>query len=185
MLVGTADLLLGWWLGDAFRENSSRVAQLLALGMLVNIVAQVPLTALNAVGRADVSAKLAVIRAAALRRRHLARGDAASASRASRQCGRRAPRSTPSALFLVAHAVLPGTGAAAAARRMRRRSWCARSSRAPGCGAARIADTARGSAVVAALLVAALILGMARASRQLRPGKAQATMQPAADQPAR
>jgi O-antigen/teichoic acid export membrane protein len=60
LIVGAADLLLGWWLGEDFSANSSRVAQLLALGMLVNIVAQVPLTALNAVGRADVSAKIAV-----------------------------------------------------------------------------------------------------------------------------
>lgn len=58
-VLGAADVLLGWWLGDEFRANSSRVAQLLALGMLVNIVAQVPLTALNAAGRADVSAKVA------------------------------------------------------------------------------------------------------------------------------
>jgi O-antigen/teichoic acid export membrane protein len=60
VIVGASDLLLGWWLGGDFSANSSRVAQLLALGMLINIVAQVPLTALNAVGRADVSAKIAV-----------------------------------------------------------------------------------------------------------------------------
>lgn len=59
VLLGTADLLLQWWLGEEFRVNSARVAQLLALGMLVNIVAQVPLTALNAAGRAHVSAKIA------------------------------------------------------------------------------------------------------------------------------
>ena len=46
-LLGSADLLLQWWLGDAFRENASNVARLLALGLLVNVVAQVPLTALN------------------------------------------------------------------------------------------------------------------------------------------
>lgn len=59
LLIGAADLLLGWWLGDEFRENSSAVARLLAVGILVNIVAQVPLTALNAAGRADVSAWIA------------------------------------------------------------------------------------------------------------------------------
>ena len=59
LVLGAADVLLGWWLGDEFRANSSRVAQWLALGMLANIVAQVPLTALNAAGRADVSAKIA------------------------------------------------------------------------------------------------------------------------------
>ena len=61
LVVGAADLLLGWWLGDAFRASSSRVAQLLALGMLLSIVAQVPLTALNAAGRADLSTKLAAV----------------------------------------------------------------------------------------------------------------------------
>jgi len=59
LVLGAADLLLGWWLGDEFRENSSAVARLLAVGILVNIVAQVPLTALNAAGRADVSAWIA------------------------------------------------------------------------------------------------------------------------------
>ena len=59
LVLGAADVLLGWWLGDEFRASSTRVAQLLALGMLVNILAQVPLTALNAAGRADVSAKIA------------------------------------------------------------------------------------------------------------------------------
>lgn len=59
LVVGTADLLLGWWLGDEFRQNSSAVARLLAVGILVNIIAQVPLTALNAAGRADVSAWIA------------------------------------------------------------------------------------------------------------------------------
>lgn len=59
LVVGAADLLLGWWLGDEFRQSSSAVARLLAVGILVNIVAQVPLTALNAAGRADVSAWIA------------------------------------------------------------------------------------------------------------------------------
>jgi O-antigen/teichoic acid export membrane protein len=60
-LLGAADLLLQWWLGEDFRAHSTGVARLLALGLLVNIVAQVPLTALNAVGRADVSAKIAAL----------------------------------------------------------------------------------------------------------------------------
>lgn len=59
LVLGCADLLLQWWLGPEFRANSTAVAQLLALGLLVNIVAQVPLTAINAIGRADVSAKIA------------------------------------------------------------------------------------------------------------------------------
>lgn len=59
LVLGSADLLLEWWLGREFRDHSTTVAQLLALGVLVNIVAQVPLTALNAMGRADVTAKIA------------------------------------------------------------------------------------------------------------------------------
>jgi O-antigen/teichoic acid export membrane protein len=61
LLLGIGDLLLEWWLGTEFRDRSTTVAQLLGLGLLVNIVAQVPLTALNAMGRADLSAKLAAL----------------------------------------------------------------------------------------------------------------------------
>jgi O-antigen/teichoic acid export membrane protein len=60
LVLGSADLLLEWWLGGEFREQSSAVAQLLALGILVNVVAQVPLTALNATGRADVTTRIAL-----------------------------------------------------------------------------------------------------------------------------
>jgi len=55
-----SDLLLELWLGPAFRYQSTVVAQLLAIGILFNVVAQVPLTALNAAGRADLTAKIAV-----------------------------------------------------------------------------------------------------------------------------
>ncbi len=107
LIVGAADVLLAWWLGDEFSAHSSRVAQLLALGMLVNIVAQVPLTALNAIGRADVSAKIAACElplyipaiwvAAA---RFGVEGVAAVwAARAALDAV---------ALFIAAHAVLPG-----------------------------------------------------------------------------
>ncbi len=61
LVLGSADLLLQWWLGAEFRANSTLVAQLLSLGVLVNITAQVPLTALNALGRADVTAKIAAL----------------------------------------------------------------------------------------------------------------------------
>jgi O-antigen/teichoic acid export membrane protein len=60
LVLGSADLLLEWWLGGEFREQSTAVAQLLALGILVNVVAQVPLTALNAMGRADVTTRIAL-----------------------------------------------------------------------------------------------------------------------------
>jgi O-antigen/teichoic acid export membrane protein len=61
LVLGCADLLLEWWLGADFRDYSTAVAQLLALGILFNIVAQVPLTALNAAGRADVTARVAAL----------------------------------------------------------------------------------------------------------------------------
>jgi O-antigen/teichoic acid export membrane protein len=61
LVLGSADLLLEWWLGVEFREQSTAVAQLLALGILVNVVAQVPLTALNATGRADVTTMIALV----------------------------------------------------------------------------------------------------------------------------
>jgi O-antigen/teichoic acid export membrane protein len=61
VILGCADLLLEWWLGTEFRANSTRVAQLLALGILINVVAQAPLTALNATGRADVTTGIALV----------------------------------------------------------------------------------------------------------------------------
>lgn len=58
LVLGCADWLLDWWLGPDFRDGSAGVARLLGIGILVNIVAQVPLTALHAMGRADVTAKI-------------------------------------------------------------------------------------------------------------------------------
>jgi O-antigen/teichoic acid export membrane protein len=117
LVLGSADLLLQWWLGEEFRANSATVAQLLALGMLVNIVAQVPLTALNAMGRADVTAKIvafelpfyvaAIWHAAA---RYGIDGVAAVwAARAGVDA---------LALFLAAHAVLPADARGDSARRL-------------------------------------------------------------------
>lgn len=59
VFLSCSDLLLELWLGTGFRDQSTIVAQLLAVGILLNVVAQVPLTALNATGRADISAKIA------------------------------------------------------------------------------------------------------------------------------
>jgi O-antigen/teichoic acid export membrane protein len=61
VLVTSSDLLLNLWLGPEFRHHSTIIAHWLAAGILVNIVAQVPLTVLNAVGRADMTAKIAAI----------------------------------------------------------------------------------------------------------------------------
>lgn len=52
---------LGIWLGEEFAENSARVLQWLAVGVLVNSVAQVPFTVLQAAGRPDLTAKLHLI----------------------------------------------------------------------------------------------------------------------------
>jgi O-antigen/teichoic acid export membrane protein len=46
------------WLGREFAANSVRVLQLLAAGVLVNCVAQIPFTFLQAAGRPDLTAKL-------------------------------------------------------------------------------------------------------------------------------
>ncbi len=61
VLLTGADLLLDLWLGPVFRNQSTAIAHWLAAGIIVNVVAQVPLTALNAMGRADVTAKIAAI----------------------------------------------------------------------------------------------------------------------------
>ena len=61
LLLGCADLLLGWWLGSEFRMHATVVAHFLAIGILFNVAAQVPLTALQACGRADITARLALI----------------------------------------------------------------------------------------------------------------------------
>jgi O-antigen/teichoic acid export membrane protein len=61
VFLSSADLLLGLWLGAEFSRESTTVAHLLAIGILFNVVAQVPLTALNATGRARLSAKIAVV----------------------------------------------------------------------------------------------------------------------------
>ena len=61
VVLSGADLLLDWWLGPVIRDQSTAIAHWLAAGILINVVAQVPLTALNAMGRADMTAKIAAI----------------------------------------------------------------------------------------------------------------------------
>ena len=46
------------WLGSDFAEKSTLVAQILALGMLVNAMAFVPMALIQGAGRADIAAKL-------------------------------------------------------------------------------------------------------------------------------
>ncbi len=53
--------LLDLWIGADFAWQSAPVAQWLAVGVFINVLAQVPFTALQGIGRADVPAKLQVI----------------------------------------------------------------------------------------------------------------------------
>ncbi|WP_254388635.1 polysaccharide biosynthesis C-terminal domain-containing protein [Thermanaeromonas sp. C210] len=48
---------LGLWLGSDFATESSRVLQILGIGVLFNSLAQIPYTLLQGVGRPDVPAK--------------------------------------------------------------------------------------------------------------------------------
>ena len=52
--------LLGIWLGDAFASNTWMVAQVLLLGLFLNAMAHLPLAAIQAIGRVDLTAKLHV-----------------------------------------------------------------------------------------------------------------------------
>jgi len=49
------------WLGSEFAKNSTLVLQLLALGVFINCLAQVPYTLIQSVGRPDYTAKLHLI----------------------------------------------------------------------------------------------------------------------------
>jgi O-antigen/teichoic acid export membrane protein len=50
--------LLALWVGEEFRHNSTTASRWIAIGILFNIAAQVPLTALHGIGRTDVTAKI-------------------------------------------------------------------------------------------------------------------------------
>lgn len=56
--LGFAHELLSVWLGADFAARSASVARWLAVGVFVNVLAQVPLTAIHGLGRADITAKL-------------------------------------------------------------------------------------------------------------------------------
>lgn len=57
-LIFSAEPLLYYWLGSEFAENSTLVLQILAVGILINCIAMVPSTLIQAVGRPDIRAKL-------------------------------------------------------------------------------------------------------------------------------
>ncbi len=52
---------LGLWLGAEFAASSTRVLQWLAIGVLINSIAQVPFTVLHGAGRPDLTAKLHLV----------------------------------------------------------------------------------------------------------------------------
>ena len=60
ILIGS-ETLLNLWLGTEFAENSAIVLQLLAVGMLINSLAMVPFSALQAYGRPDIIAKIHMV----------------------------------------------------------------------------------------------------------------------------
>jgi len=49
------------WLGQEFAVNSARVLQLLAIGIFINALAQIPFSAVQGMGRADLTGKLHLI----------------------------------------------------------------------------------------------------------------------------
>lgn len=58
ILVTFGETVLAGWVGEEFARNSTVVLQWLAVGVLVNSLAQVPFTALQGAGRPDLTAKL-------------------------------------------------------------------------------------------------------------------------------
>lgn len=60
LLVAYAREILQLWLGSDFSANSFAVMQWLAIGILVNSLAQIPFAFLQAIGRADLTAKVHV-----------------------------------------------------------------------------------------------------------------------------
>lgn len=59
--VAFAEDVLTLWLGSEFAQQSYRVLQILAVGVFVNSLAQVPSTLIQSVGRPDINAKLHLI----------------------------------------------------------------------------------------------------------------------------
>lgn len=61
IILALAYELLSLWVAPEFAPRSAPVAQWLAVGVLINVLAQVPVTVLQGVGRADVTAKLQLL----------------------------------------------------------------------------------------------------------------------------
>jgi O-antigen/teichoic acid export membrane protein len=58
ILITIAPEALRWWLGDDFAQNSTPVAQALAIAVFLNSLAQIPFTHVQGAGRPDLTAKL-------------------------------------------------------------------------------------------------------------------------------
>lgn len=52
---------LNLWLGEEFAQNSTRVLQLLAIGVLINSLAHIPFSYIQSAGRPDLTAKLHLV----------------------------------------------------------------------------------------------------------------------------
>lgn len=61
VLIILSSPLLTWWLGTDFSNNSAPTLQLLTIGVLINSIAQIPYTFIQAFGRPDITAKLHII----------------------------------------------------------------------------------------------------------------------------
>jgi len=61
LLVTYGSEALRLWVGDEFAVNSTLVLQCLAVGVMINSLAQVPFTVLQGAGRPDITAKLHLI----------------------------------------------------------------------------------------------------------------------------
>jgi O-antigen/teichoic acid export membrane protein len=58
LLLAFAEDLLTIWIGAEFARESALAAKWLALGVLINVIAQVPFTVLQSVGKAGTAARL-------------------------------------------------------------------------------------------------------------------------------
>mgnify|MGYP000453947124 CR=1 FL=1 len=61
ILLAFSQELLSFWIGPDFAMQSAPVTRWLAVGVLINVLAQVPFTVLQGMGKADVPAKLQII----------------------------------------------------------------------------------------------------------------------------
>jgi O-antigen/teichoic acid export membrane protein len=52
---------IGFWLGQDYAQNSTRVLQWLAMGVLFNCLAQIPSALIQAIGRPDITAKFHIL----------------------------------------------------------------------------------------------------------------------------